>query len=70
MSNRKKELLARKYADVSRDFLRMFSEEGKRQGVIYDELSEKYYLDQGTILRIVYSQTKHQKSIQQDEGIP
>ena len=63
--NRKAELLAKKYADIASDFVKMFTVDGMRPGVIYYKLSEKYYLDQGTIFRIVYQQTKFQKSNKQ-----
>jgi hypothetical protein len=68
--NRKSELLTRKYADITNDFIRMFKDEGKRPGVIYDELSNKYYLDQGTIFRIVYSQTKFQRESSHSGEVP
>lgn len=67
--NRKEELLRRKYADITADFVMMF-EEGLRIGVIYDRLSDKYYLDKGTIFRIVSNQTKFQKANDREAESP
>lgn len=68
--NRKAELLARKYADITNDFNRLYNIEKMRVGAIYDVLSDKYYLDQERIFRIVSQQTKFQKSVSQVEHVP
>jgi hypothetical protein len=68
--NRKSELLARKYADIKSDFDRLNEVNKMRIGAIYNELSNKYYLDQNTIFRIVLEQTKFQKANNKVEGVP
>jgi hypothetical protein len=60
--NRKSELLARKYKDIQNDFKKLHQENKMRVGAIYDELSDKYYLDQETIFRICLGLTKFQKA--------
>ena len=67
--NRKEELLKRKYKDIQTDFVKMYSD-GMRVGVIYDLLSEKYYMDGGSIYRIIYNQTRFQKANNRKDNSP
>jgi len=68
--NRKSELLERKYADIKADFDQLDKVEEIRVGAIYKRLSNKYYLDENTIFRIVLKQTKFQKANNEVEGVP
>lgn len=60
----KKEHRARRNKLIAEEFSRLFFEEGKREDVIFNELSERYFLSPQTVYRIVLEQQKEVEKIQ------
>jgi hypothetical protein len=52
--HRKKELLQKKYAAISKNFEKLLRD-GKHPSEIYSKLEDKFFLDRGTICRIVFN---------------
>jgi len=55
---RNRESLAKRNRQIAEEYARMFFAEGKRDGVIFPVLAERYYLRPYTVERIVLREAK------------